>query len=125
MADTIQIIVKTGANPDGTGGTVTLQPVVVIPDGMANELMQSFDELLGPIMVDNPNFDPNQPEDPSTNPKQIKASAAVVFTTRMREYAEQTWANWRLAKARRQAEATERAAVQSVQSQVSVIQNST
>ena len=123
MADTIQITITSGARVDGLGGTIVLNPIAVIPDGMASEVAQAFDEKYGQLEVPNPAYDPNLPEDPVTNPKTIVATPEENFTYQIRRFTESVWSSWRVDKAKKTAESTERETIKKLQESVIIIQD--
>jgi hypothetical protein len=89
----VQMIVVTGCDDEGQGGTVLDSPKVIMPDGKLNEVMAALDAAYGRHKIDNPDFDSNQDES-EQNPKMIPVSAARNLTYRIRMFVTDHWVSY-------------------------------
>jgi hypothetical protein len=87
MANKIQIIMTTGTDTEGVGGTVVDDSSAVMPDGVIDSLADAFEDAYGRHSDPNPDYDPAQPED-ENNPQTIPLSKYQSVSRQIRVYAE-------------------------------------
>ena len=79
--DSIQIILKTGTDSENAGGTVIDSPVVVLPDGHLDLILNSFKDAYGLASLEN---------DENNTP--ILLNEARNFSYRIRMYVQEIFA---------------------------------
>ena len=119
MADMVQMILVSGCDENGVGGTVLDAPKVIVPAGKLNEVMAAFQDAYGLYKIDNPDFDAQQPES-EQNARQVPVSLARNLTYRVRLYVQEIWGAYGKKLAEAQARAAAEAAIAATTAQLQV-----